>query len=284
MPPEDALEFFVPRVHGDTSCPFVLSVSSRLGNGVKPYTGRLGRPLGAPSGNYRQHSLYVGWVTCLFALVSLAALFAGKTMGPCRRDLGFFAVAASVFFLLSLGRFFEPAYRIVFSLPFGDLIRCPVKWHHLTEFALVFMAGCGIEFLLRISEKVKRRVCGINPAVVLLGAIVIWGAVDLAVEDRRYCAPIDVSAARKTGSSVQLAVLSKADFSKPQIAALVQGGQVISIANYLGNPNYYLVGVLNRFEARKKGEISPFAAVFGFLSVLTSVGVLAFSLRAAMRR
>ena len=157
MPPEDAVEFFVPRVHGDTSCPFVLSISSRLGNGIKPYTGRLGRPMNASAGNYRQHSLYVGRVTCFLVLVSLLAFFTKQMKCVCRRDLAFFSVAAVVFFLLSLGRFCEPVYRMIFALPFGSLIRCPVKWHHLTEFCLVFMAGCGIEILLRYAENVRMK-------------------------------------------------------------------------------------------------------------------------------
>lgn len=38
---------------------------------MRPYTGALGRPLGATAGNYRQHSLYVGWVTCLLALLGV---------------------------------------------------------------------------------------------------------------------------------------------------------------------------------------------------------------------
>jgi hypothetical protein len=284
MPPEDALEFFVPRVHGDTSCPFVLSISSRLGNGVKPYTGRLGRPMNASEGNYRQHSLYVGWVTCFLVLISLLVFFTKQMKCVCRRDLAFFSVAAVVFFLLSLGRFCEPVYRMIFALPFGSLIRCPVKWHHLTEFCLVFMAGCGIEILLRYAENVRVRVGRINPAVAALACLVVWGAVDLAIEDKRYCAPINVKTARKSGSSVQLSVLSRSDFSKPQVAQMVNAGQIFSIANYMGNPNYYLVGVLSRYGAHTGKEVPPLLAVFGILSVLTTLGVGAFAVRASMRR
>ena len=73
MPPEDTLEFFIPRIHGDTSCPMTLALGRQAGKDVRPYTGRLGRPLNAPSGNYRQHSLYVGWVTCLLALLGVVS-------------------------------------------------------------------------------------------------------------------------------------------------------------------------------------------------------------------
>ena len=284
MPPEDAVEFFVPRVHGDTSCPFVLSISSRLGNGIMPYTGRLGRPMNASAGNYRQHSLYVGRVTCFLVLVSLLAFFTKRWKCVCRRDLAFFSVAAAVFFLLSLGRFCEPVYRMIFALPFGSLIRCPVKWHHLTEFCLVFMSGCGIEILSRYAENVRLRIGRVNPAVAALACLVVWGAVDLAIEDKRYCAPINVKTARKSGSSVQLSVLSRSDFSRPQVAQMVNAGQIFSIANYMGNPDYYLVGVLSRYGVRKGKDVPPLLAFFGILSVLTTLGVGAFAIRASMQR
>jgi hypothetical protein len=124
----------------------------------------------------------------------------------------------------------------------------------------------------------------INPAVAALACLVVWGAVDLAIEDKRYCAPVNVKTARRSGSSVQLSVLSKSDFSKPQVAQMVNAGQIFSIANYMGNPNYYLVGVLSRYGAHTGKEVPPLLAVFGILSVLTTLGVGAFAVRASMRR
>ena len=136
MPPEDTLEFFIPRIHGDTSCPMTLALGRQAGKDVRPYTGRLGRPLNAPSGNYRQHSLYVGWVTCLLALLGVVSGIRKR-----RGEVIFFTTAAFVFWLFSMGRFCEPVYRLVYALPFGDYLRAPVKWHHLTEFCLVVLAG-----------------------------------------------------------------------------------------------------------------------------------------------
>ena len=69
LPPAESAEFFIPRLNGDTSCPMTLSLGARYGTGVKQYTGALGRPKDAPAGNYRQHSLYVGFVTCILALL-----------------------------------------------------------------------------------------------------------------------------------------------------------------------------------------------------------------------
>ena len=71
MPPEATKEFFCSRIEGDTSCPYALAIGTKNGNGIRPYTGRLGRPIDANAGNYRQHSLYVGWMTCLLAVLGL---------------------------------------------------------------------------------------------------------------------------------------------------------------------------------------------------------------------
>ena len=75
MPPEATKEFWHAGVEGDTSCPYTLAIGQKRRNGIRQYTGRLGRPLGATQGNYRQHSLYVGWVTCFFALFDQCLIY-----------------------------------------------------------------------------------------------------------------------------------------------------------------------------------------------------------------
>ena len=180
MPPEATKEFFLSRCEGDTSCPLTLAIGQKAGTGVRPYTGRLGRPLGAPSGNYRQHSLYVGFLTCLLALVGAVA--------GCRRrssTVVFLTAAAFVFWLFSLGRFCEPVYRCVFALPFGDYLRAPVKWHHLTEFCLVALAGFGLDALLGLTG----RLAPARVVTAVFGVIVLVGVFDLASNARLYCAP-----------------------------------------------------------------------------------------------
>ena len=275
MPPEDTLEFLFPRVHGDTSCPFVLSINGR--NGVRPYTGALGRPLNAKQGNYRQHSLYVGWALCLFAL--LGVVFAFKDLRKSERsnsssDVLFFAVAAVLFYLLSLGRYFEPTYRVVFSLPFGDLIRCPVKWHHLTEFCLAVLAAFGIEAL--VGQLGRFRTVG-RYASLVVGFLVVLGAANLACNDRLYCAPVSVKEARRTNSTMQMTILPRQQFQNPQVAAMVQAGRIVSIANYMGNPDYFLVGVLDRVKPYESGNISFMTVILGLLSVSTTLGVGLYS-------
>ncbi|MBQ6140714.1 MAG: hypothetical protein IJI54_05450 [Kiritimatiellae bacterium] len=204
MPPEDALEFLVPGVHGDTSCKRVLAVGGHFHSGVKEYTGRLGRPIDAKAGNYRQHSLYVGFVTCLLALVGVVGAFLGVRRGTpdakgasltsnvscpvmCRPEVIFFTVAALVFCVFSMGRYCEPVYRIVFKLPFGDMLRAPVKWHHLTEFCIVVLAGFGIDRLCALASK-KGTVL-----VCVVGVVVLGGAIDLATRASLYLAPHDAS-------------------------------------------------------------------------------------------
>ena len=267
MPPEDTLEFLVPGVHGDTSCPLVLSVGTRTGSGVTPYTGRLGRPMNATQGNYRQHSLYVGAVTLLFALVGVVVLCLKRR----RSDCAFFAVAAVVFYLLSLGRFFEPAYRLVFALPAGDLIRCPVKWHHLTELSLAVLAAYGIDAVLSRFAAVR----WVLPAVV---AVVVLGAADLARVDHRYCAPLSVENARRFGFQGQDTVLRRQDFQNPQVVEMVRRGLVVSQANYLGHPDHFLVSVLKPYDKDDR-QADPLAVTLGVISLIATLGVVIIGLK-----
>lgn len=270
LPPAEIAEFFIPRLNGDTSCPLTLSIGARAGTGVRPYTGALGRPKDAPQGNYRQHALYVGFVTCLLAL-------AGAVLGWRKPDTRFFAVAAVVFCLLSLGRYCEPVYRLVYALPFGDYLRAPVKWHHLTEFCLCVLAAYGIEGLLGLACLKGRR------GVVLVGALVLVGAVDLARIDRLYCAPVDLRRVRQTNSEMQMSVLRRADFANPQVAEMVRRGAVVSLANYLGNPDLYLVEILTpRKPSKEPLPLFGTAAGLGLLSLAGAfavAGVCAFGRR-----
>ena len=286
LPPGETAEFALPRVNGDTSCPLTLSIGSRYATGVRPYTGALGRPIDAAHGNYRQHSLYVGWVTCLLALAGAAfglRLRTGRG-SPCRcetetgrraPDVLFFSLAAVVFYLFSLGRFCEPVYRLVYALPFGDYLRAPVKWHHLTEFCLCALAGYGIEGLLNLAWLKGRR-----GGLLAVGALVLFGAFDLARNDRLYCAPVDLRRVRQTNSDMQMSVMRREDFANPQVAEMVKRGAVVSLANYLGNPDLYLVEVLTPRKPAKE-PLPPWsiAAWLGCLSLLGSAVVIVCAVR-----
>ena len=218
MPPEATKEFWHAGVEGDTSCPYTLAIGQRRGNGIRQYVGRLGRPMGAPSGNYRQHSLYVGWVTCFLALLAVIMVFvkwhapliaclrprttsheSQTTNHEPRATILFFAISAIVFWLFSMGRFCEPVYRIVYALPFGDYLRAPVKWHHLTEFCLCVLAGYELSVLrLRfVPSSLRTAAPGSSPAAnraaliatSLVAMFVVIGLTHLVPNARLYCAP-----------------------------------------------------------------------------------------------
>ncbi|MBQ3343095.1 MAG: hypothetical protein IJG84_14440 [Kiritimatiellae bacterium] len=296
LPLGETAEFVRSRLNGDTSCPFTLSINGA--KGVCPYTGAIGRPYKAKEGNYRQHSLYVGWVTCLLALVGVASLFFGvrrETMDErgaavrfssvvsCpetvsyRQTVVFFAVSAVVFWLFSLGRYCEPVYRLVYMLPFGDYLRAPVKWHHLTEFCVCVLAGFGIAalcgWLETLAKGNERMALAFKCAV---AAVVLFGAFDLAGEAKRFCAPVDYSRAVQKRCSAQLTVLPRQQFHNPQVAEMVRQGYIVSVANWLGNPNAYLVQVLEPLKAPKPDAPKPMSIALGILSVLAALVIVVY--------
>ena len=287
LPPSESAEFFIPRLNGDTSCPMTLSLGARYGTGVKPYTGALGRPKDAPAGNYRQHSLYVGFVTCVLALLGVVfavpspsrrqALAGGASLprqspgtATVRGDVVFFLVAALLCWLFSMGRYCEPVYRVIFSLPFGDYLRAPVKWHHLTEFCLVVLAGFGIEAILGRLGRLG-QIGRFAPWIV--GLIVLIGAIDLARVDHLYCAPVDLREAKRQNAGMQITFLRKSDFNNPQVAAMVQQRKIVSLAQ--PNPEMYLVGVLQPRGPYKEKPLPPMGTGtwLGVLSVLSAIAM-----------
>ena len=300
LPPAETLEFLWPRLNGDTSCPLTLSINAK--KGTKPYTGALGRPINAPQGNYRQHSLYVGWVTIALALLGvLVGLGPLGRLGRLGREsqeanstapfanspirqfanstILFFAIAALVFWLFSLGRYCEPVYRCVYALPFGNYLRAPVKWHHLTEFCLCVLAGYGIEALLRLIP-VPRAALGRGA----VAALILFGAFDLATEAHRFCAPVDYSKAVAKKCSAQLTVLPRQQFNDPQVATMVRAGYIVSVANWLGSPDAYLVQVLQPMKPAQPATPKPLPLSLGVVSVLAALATLGFTLRLTVRR
>ena len=284
LPPGETAEFFNARVNGDTSCPMTLSVN--LKKGIRQYTGALGRPINAKQGNYRQHSLYVGWVTMLLAAIGLAGGIGsvkkdggmGRVSG--RGDIVFFFVAAVVFWLFSMGRYCEPVYRLVYALPFGSYLRAPVKWHHLTEFCLCVLAGFGIAALGRwLDAFAKRRGRLAFHLKCAIAAFVLWGAFDLASEAKRFCAPVDYSRAVRAKCSSELTVLSRQQFQNPQVAEMAKRGQIVSVASWLGDPNAYLVQILQPLKSPKPAPAKPVPLALGVVSLLSALGIVAFCCR-----
>ena len=286
LPPSEVVEFFCPRVNGDTSCPLTLAINAA--KGTKPYTGALGRPLNADRGNYRQHSLYVGWVACLLALFGCVS---GLRSPVRRRTVLFFSVAAVVFCVFSFGRYCEPVYRCVFALPFGDYLRAPVKWHHLTEFCLCVLAGFGLEALLarlvRLGQAGRLGAWGRRSlaAPLLVALVVVLGVFDLVRVDRLYCAPVNVAQARKLDATRQMTYLRKQDFQNPQIAALHKEGRIVSHAYHPMSRDVYLVDVLTP-RVKSIPVMPPFgrAAAMGLFSVLATLAVAGFTVFSVAKR
>ena len=174
-----------------------------------------------------------------------------------------------------MGRYCEPVYRVIFSLPFGDYLRAPVKWHHLTEFCLCVLAGYGIEGLLGHLGRLG-RLGRFAPWIV--GAVVLIGAIDLARIDHLYCAPVDLREAKRQNCNMQMTFLRKADFNNPQVAAMVQAKKIVALAQ--PNPEMYLVGILQPWGKDTK-PLPPMGvgAWLSVLSILGSLGVAAYAVR-----
>ena len=206
LPPEDTLEFLVAEVHGGSNDPRIFQ---KPGN--RPYRGRLGQQGVVPPGPggrhpvtgemlkagdvfwmpYRQHSLYFGFLSLVFAALGVVGWTQARrrsaTPGAADwKDAPFWIGTAAVVYLCALGGF-TPFYRLVFALPFGDQVRCPVKFVHLLEFATAVLAGYGVEFVR------TRFGAGRAWVVPVLVTLLVFNVLDLARVDAKYLAVQDVS-------------------------------------------------------------------------------------------
>ena len=211
LPPEDTLEFIVAEVHGGSNDPRV--------SPTNPYRGRLGQQIVVPAGAagqkhpvtgetlkagetiwmpYRQHSLYFGVLTVLFALVGIVgwwryALRKSQTADHEQRttfsDVPFWVGAGILMYLCALGCF-TPFYKLVYALPFGGSLRAPVKFVHLLEFCVAALAGFGFEAVWRGFKREGTAPFGVKAVLVVLAVVNIG---KLAYVDSKYCAAEDVS-------------------------------------------------------------------------------------------
>ncbi len=250
LPPEDTLEFAFAEIHGGSNDP---RVYQKPGNA--PYKGRLGQhgivPAGAGARHpvtgqelkagdeywmpYRQHSLYFGLLSLLLAVCGVVGWIklrvAGKVMAEADaadgRDVPFWIGAALVVYFCALGGF-TPFYRLVYALPFGDTMRCPVKFVHLLEFCVAVLAGYGIEF---VRTRLAGKGAWVVPALAVLAAVNVF---DLARVDAKYLAVQDVSFARAPNEAAEDAI--RLGGGKVVVTVPVQeGGQMIrdSLGNHL---------------------------------------------------
>ena len=213
LPPEDTAEFVVAEIHGGSNDPRV--------SPTNPYKGRLGQQIvvppeaagqkhpvtGAPlkAGEtvwmpYRQHSLYFGIITVLFAIVGMAGWWRYRKDGSgLWRDVPFWIGAGVLVYLCALGCF-TPFYKLVFALPFGGSLRAPVKFVHLLEFCVAALAGFGFEAACRAFKLEGSAPFGVKAVLVVLAAANI---VNLAYIDSKYCAVEDVSFVRLPNAAAE---------------------------------------------------------------------------------
>ncbi|MCQ2389027.1 MAG: hypothetical protein MJ138_04890 [Kiritimatiellae bacterium] len=212
LPPEDVAEFFVAGVHGDSSDPRVSPKNpykGRIGQrivlkkgqrGLDPVTGRPVKEGDVVWAPYRQHALYMGGAVVAMALLGVVALFA-KWANPMfeirgnRREAAFWAVAGVVLLFCAFGGF-TPFYKLVYHLPYGSSVRCPLKFVHLLEWCVAVLAGFGAVPMLRLGRK----------GWALAIALFAFAGINLACNDRKYVAtdPVDclrVQVARETGTA-----------------------------------------------------------------------------------
>ena len=229
LPPEDTLEFVAAEVHGGSNDPRV--------SPKDPYRGRLGQQVVVPPGQggrhpatgeivkpgdriwipYRQHSLYFGFLTVLFAAAGVVGWWKQRkadaqervppalttnhqplttkhqalgtkhqALGTSYSDVPFWSLSALIVYLCALGCF-TPFYRLVFALPFGDYLRAPVKFVHLLELCVAVLAGYGLAWA---HERFGTARAWVGTALCVLAAV---NVIDLARVDSKYLAVEDVS-------------------------------------------------------------------------------------------
>ena len=249
LPPEDTAEFVCAEIHGGSNDPRV--------SPTNPYKGRLGQQIVVPAGAagqkhpvtgetlkagetiwmpYRQHSLYFGLLTVLFALLGVVgwwrfALRKPRITNPEPRttfsDVPFWIVTAVLFYFCALGCF-TPFYKLVYALPFGGTLRAPVKFVHLLEFCVAALSGFGFEAAWRAFKKEGSAPFGLKAVLVVLA---VANVVNLAYIDSKYCAVEDVSLIRQPNAAAEDVIA--AGGGKVFVAIAPQeGGQLIK--NSLG--------------------------------------------------
>ena len=241
LPPEDTAEFVCAEIHGGSNDPRV--------SPTNPYKGRLGQQIVVPPNAagqkhpvtgetlqagetiwmpYRQHSLYFGLLTVLFALVGVVGWWYYTLRKPRTTnheprttfsDVPFWFGAGVLVYFCALGCF-TPFYKLVYALPFGGTLRAPVKFVHLLEFCVAALAGFGFETAWRAFKKEGTAPFGMKAVLVVLAAA---NVVNLAYVDSKYCAVEDVSFVRLPNAAAE--DVAKAGGGKVFVAIAPQEGR-----------------------------------------------------------
>ena len=262
LPPEDTAEFVCAEIHGGSNDPRVSPANpykGRLGQQIEvpvkvrqrnpitgmdeviladpfkktvwkpgnviqnPYTGEILQPGSVTWMPYRQHSLYFGLLTVLFAFLGI--------VGWCRfrkersgvwSDVPFWVVMGVLMYLCALGCF-TPFYKLIYALPFGSTLRAPVKFVHLLEFCVAALAGFGFEAAWRGFRREGTAPFAVKCILILLA---VGNVANLAHVDAKYCAVEDVSLIRQPNAAAEDVIA--AGGGKVFVAIAPQeGGQLI---------------------------------------------------------
>ena len=307
LPPEDTLEFVSAEVHGGSNDPRV--------SPKNPYRGRLGQQIVVPPGPggrhpvtgeivkagdhiwipYRQHSLYFGILTVVFAIVGIVGWWKARVppapstehqalstkhqaLGTSYSDVPFWSISALVVYLCALGCF-TPFYRLVFALPFGDYLRAPVKFVHLLEFCTAVLAGYGFAWA---QERFGATRAWVGALLCVLAAV---NVIDLSRVDAKYLAVEDVSFQKAANDAAE--DIAKLGGGKVFVAMSArEGGQLVgeSLRLHLAETADAVTGEGVRFilasgatlrdnkslsERWQRGELTP----AGFYSLSAKQGV-----------
>ena len=122
------------------------------------------------------HTLYMGLLGLIFVL--LGFFFRRE------KAVGFWLSIFLIGIFLALGRY-NPLYQLIYyGVPFLNLFRYPEKFIYISSFAVVFLTGYGLDYLIRYT---RERKVGILQVLIVL--FVLFGSLSLLTVWRSYLSP-----------------------------------------------------------------------------------------------
>jgi hypothetical protein len=104
----------------------------------------------------------------------------------------------------------------------------------------------------------------------VLLAFVLVGAISLARNARFYCAPLNISEARRQNAGMQMTFVRQSDLQNPQVRALINAKRLVLLSE--ANREYVLAGIIQ--PIRKNKDPFPPLSVYAWLSVLSMAASL----------
>lgn len=174
QPPDESLDFIAPGWTG-----------WRSGDESAPYWGRMGRSdeweiTRQGFMNFKLENVYVGVIPFLFALIAIATTFAARKTSPDSarrwRLTLLWTILCLAALILSFGKF-TPLYRPLTALPGFSIVRNPNKFIHFFQFAWGILAAIGLDQILPLPSRPRRRwaiFAAALSALFLIAWAVVW--------------------------------------------------------------------------------------------------------------